>query len=149
MTNYIIEDCYTGGGCEHLSVKLPAYGLEFTIMSGDEMTPNDIPLRGQKWCFNLTHIGEGIDGNYLEIGDVQSDFDRDLIGGWCEGYIIAKGYRKNEPGTPQPYTIDDLYCSINDIYTQLDNGKMSRDNANTIAKACAKAFIFHLEDVAI
>lgn len=148
MSQYIIEDCYTGGGCEHLSVKLPEYGLEFAIMSNDEMTYNQIPLKGEKWCFNLSHIGEGMDGEYLEIGEGQTDFDPSFIGGWCEGYIIAKGYRKNEPNKPRPYTLDDLYCSINDIYTNYDEGKLNIDEANTIAKRCAQAYIAHLEDIA-
>lgn len=145
MNNYIIEDCYTGGGCEHLSVKLPAYGLEFAIMSNDEMSYNQIPLKGEKWCFNLSHIGAGIDGEYLEIGEGQTDFNRESIGAWCEGYIIAKGYRKNEPTKPKAYTLDDLYCSINDIYTQYDDGKLSLDHANIIARACANAFVAHLD----
>ena len=46
------------------------------------------------------------------------------------------------------YTIDDLFCSVNDIYEQYDEGKIPLDNANEILKRCCEAFIKYLEDAA-
>ena len=43
MTICKIEEQYTGGGCEHLSVYFPEYNLEFTVMSAEQTTHNQIP----------------------------------------------------------------------------------------------------------
>jgi hypothetical protein len=149
MTICKIEEQYTGGGCEHLSVYFPEYNLEFTIMCADESKPNDIPQDGEKWCFNLSNGGTWIDGDYIETSTTQHDFKRDTIQAWCEGYIIAKGYQKNEEiEVSEPYILEDLHQSINDIYAQYDDGKLDRINANELAKRCALAFVATLEDVA-
>jgi hypothetical protein len=39
------------------------------------------------------------------------------------------------------YNIDDLFFSVNDIYTQFDEGKISRANAQELLIRCCKAFI--------
>lgn len=46
------------------------------------------------------------------------------------------------------YTIDDLFFSVNDIYSQFDEGKISLDNANEILKRCCEAFIQSLNSAA-
>lgn len=41
----------------------------------------------------------------------------------------------------EPFTIDDLFCSVNDIYEQFDEGYLPLDEANDILKRCCEAFI--------
>jgi hypothetical protein len=45
------------------------------------------------------------------------------------------------------YTIEDLFDSINDIYYQLDEGKMRADNANNLARNCCLEFLKQFNDV--
>lgn len=140
MTICKIEEQYTGGGCEHLSVYFPEYNLEFTVMSADETSLNQIPQDGEKWCFNLSNGGAWIDGDYIETSATQHDFNRQTIEAWCEGYIIAKGYQKNDP-QPERYTVHQLHQSVNDIYAQLDDGHISEKEANIILRSCCYQFL--------
>jgi hypothetical protein len=39
------------------------------------------------------------------------------------------------------YNIDDLFFSVNDIYTQFDEGEIPLANAQEILVRCCKAFI--------
>ena len=39
------------------------------------------------------------------------------------------------------HTIDDLFFSVNDIYTQFDEGEISLQEAQAILLLCCKAFI--------
>jgi hypothetical protein len=39
------------------------------------------------------------------------------------------------------YTIDELHQSINDIYEQLDEGRMTMQEADELAHRCCLAFI--------
>lgn len=39
------------------------------------------------------------------------------------------------------YSIEDLFDSINDIYYQLDEGKMKLENANNLARNCCQEFL--------
>jgi hypothetical protein len=48
----------------------------------------------------------------------------------------------------EPYILEDLHQSINDIFEQYDEGRIDREEANEIAKRCALAFVATLEDVA-
>ena len=50
--------------------------------------------------------------------------------------------------TSEPYILEDLHQSINDIFEQYDEGRIDREEANEIAKRCALAFVATLEDVA-
>ena len=45
------------------------------------------------------------------------------------------------------YSIEDLFDSINDIYYQLDEGKMRLDNANNLARNCCEEFLRQFNDV--
>jgi hypothetical protein len=140
MTICKIEEQYTGGGCEHLSVYFPEYNLEFTIMNAEEKSFDHLPTEGEKWCFNLSNGGTWIDGDYIETSATQHDFKRDTIQSWCEGYIIAKGYQKNDP-KPERYTIHDLHESVNDIYFQLDDGHINHKEATLILRSCCHQFL--------
>jgi hypothetical protein len=44
------------------------------------------------------------------------------------------------------YTIEELFQSVNDIYSQYDEGEIPLDEANTILENCCRAFIQNLED---
>lgn len=135
-----IEEQYTGGGCEHLSVYFPEYNLEFTVMSANEYTTNDIPKDGEKWCFNLSQGGKWIDGEYLETSETMEDFDLGTIDSWCEGYIIAKGYKKIPQGSPF-YSVEELHGSVCDIFAQLDDGEIEEKTAIAILRACCVKFL--------
>jgi hypothetical protein len=45
--------------------------------------------------------------------------------------------------TQQVYSIDDMYTSINDIYSQLDQGKITVDEARELMLLCSKEFVHH------
>jgi len=45
------------------------------------------------------------------------------------------------------YTIEDLFQSVNDIYTQYDEGEIPLNEANTILENCCRAFIQNLEGI--
>jgi hypothetical protein len=45
------------------------------------------------------------------------------------------------------YTLEDLFHSINDIYYQLDEGKMKLNKANFLAKKCCYEFIRQLDEL--
>ena len=41
----------------------------------------------------------------------------------------------------KPYTVEDLFHSINDIYLQLDEGKITQSEANQLAFRCCSQFV--------
>ena len=43
----------------------------------------------------------------------------------------------------QVYSIDDMYTSINDIYSQFDQGKITVDEARELMLLCSKEFVQH------
>ena len=45
--------------------------------------------------------------------------------------------------TQQVYSIDDMYISINDIYSQFDQGKITVDEARELMLLCSKEFVQH------
>ena len=45
--------------------------------------------------------------------------------------------------TQQVYSIDDMYTSINDIYSQFDQGKITVDEARELMLLCSKEFVKH------
>ena len=45
------------------------------------------------------------------------------------------------------YSIEDLFDSINDIYYQLDEGKMRVENANNLARNCCEEFLRQFNDI--
>ena len=137
-----IEEQYTGGGCEHLSVYFPEYNLEFTVMSADEYTNNQIPAEGEKWCFNLSNGGKWIEGDYIETSATLLDFNPKEIASWCEGYIIAKGYKKTAVEPEQRTNpLDEMHQSLNDIYAQYDMGKIEYIEAVEILRRVAEHFL--------
>jgi hypothetical protein len=141
MTKIIIEEVYTGGGCEHLSIQFIDYGLQFDIMNADEYSTNELPENGKPFCFNLSKIGEGMDGNYLETSDRIENYHSETIKDFCLGYLAALKMKPIVEVEPEPYDIDGLFASINDIYQQYDDGSITKARANEITKLCCEAFI--------
>ena len=43
------------------------------------------------------------------------------------------------------YTIEELFQSVNDIYSQYDEGEIPLDEANAILEKCCRAFLENLE----
>jgi hypothetical protein len=141
MTKIIIEEVYTGGGCEHLSIQFIDYGLQFDIMNADEYSTNELPENGKPFCFNLSKIEDGMDGNYLETSDRIENYHSETIKDFCLGYLAALKMKPSVEVEPEPYDIDGLFASINDIYQQYDEGSIDKAEANRIAKLCCEAFI--------
>ena len=44
-----------------------------------------------------------------------------------------------------PYTIDDLYSSVNDIYSQYDSGKVNLEVTNKIMARCCQEFLNYVK----
>lgn len=141
MTKINIEQVYTGGGCEHLSIQFIDYGVQFDIMNANEYSTNDLPENGEPFCFNFRKIQDGIDGDYLEISDRIDNYNSETIKDFCLGYIAARKMKPIINEEPEPYDIEGLFASINDIHQQYDEGHIDRDEANRIAKLCCEAFI--------
>jgi hypothetical protein len=141
MTKIIIEEVYTGGGCEHLSIQFIDYGLQFDIMNADEYSTNELPENGKPFCFNLSKIEDGMDGNYLETSDRIENYHSETIKDFCLGYLAALKIKPIVEVEPEPYDIDGLFASINDIYQQYDEGSITKADSNRIAKLCCEAFI--------
>lgn len=141
MTKIIIEEVYTGGGCEHLSIQFIDYGVQFDIMNANEYSANQLPENGEPFCFNLCKIQDGIDGEYLDISDRIENYNSETIKDFCLGYLAARKMKPIIEAEPEPYDIDGLFASINDIHQQYDDGSINRDEANRITKLCCDAFI--------
>lgn len=141
MNKIIIEEVYTGGGCEHLCITFVDYGVQFDIMNANENSANQLPENGEPFCFNLCKIGEGMDGNYLEVSGAFENYHSDSIEDFCLGYLAALKRKPVVEVEPEPYDIDGLFASITDIYAQYDDGKITKDRANEITKLCCEAFI--------
>ena len=141
MTKINIEQVYTGGGCEHLSIQFIDYGVQFDIMNANEYSANQLPENGEPFCFNLCKIQDGIDGEYLDISDRIENYNSETIKDFCLGYLAARKMKPIIEAEPEPDDIDGLFASINDIYQQYDNGSINRDEANRITKLCCDAFI--------
>lgn len=141
MLKIYIEEVYTGGGCEHLCIKFVDYGVQFDIMNADEYSANQLPEDGKPFCFNLSKIGEGMDGNYLEISGNFENYHSDSIKDFCLGYLAALKLKPVVEVEPEPYDIDGLFASMTDIYAQYDEGSITKARANEITKLCCEAFI--------
>ena len=57
-----------------------------------------------------------------------------LVGFGCDAYI-----EKNEPS--DKYNIDDLFLSVNDIYSQFDSGLINHKQTTKIILDCCKQFV--------
>jgi hypothetical protein len=146
MNKIIIEEVYTGGGCEHLCIQFIDYGVQFDIMNADEYSANQLPENGKPFCFNLSKIEDNEnDGNYIETSDRIENYHSETIKDFCLGYLAALKIKPVVEVQPQPYDIDGLFSSINDIYQQFDDGKITRVEANKIARGCCELFVLWYE----
>ena len=142
MNKIIIEEVYTGGGCEHLSIQFIDYGVQFDIMNADEYSTNELPEDGKPFCFNLCKIEDyETDGNYLQTSDNIQNYQSTTIKDFCLGYLAALNIKPIIEEEPEPYDIEGLYASLNDIHQQYDDGSITKARAHEIAKLCCEAFI--------
>jgi len=142
MNKIIMEEVYIGGGCEHLSIKFIDYGVQFDIMNADEYSTNQLPEDGKPFCFNLRKSELiACDGDYLETSDRIENYQSGTIKDFCLGYLAALKLKPVVEAEPEPYDIDGLYASLNDIYAQYDEGSITKTRASEIAKLCCEAFI--------
>jgi hypothetical protein len=44
------------------------------------------------------------------------------------------------------YTVDDLFSSINDIYSQYDSGKINIQETNHLMTNCCQAFLDYMQN---
>lgn len=146
MNKIIMEEVYTGGGCEHLSIEFVDYGVRFDIMNADEYSANQLPEDGGPFCFNLCKSGGEVDGEYIQISDRIENYHSDTIKDFCLGYLAALKLKPVEEAEPEPYDIDGLFASINDIHQQYDDGSITKAEANRIAKLCCEAFLTNYLD---
>ena len=50
--------------------------------------------------------------------------------------------------TQEVYSIDDLFISINDIYAQLDGGKITQTQAHSLTMLCCQEYLKnHREEI--
>jgi hypothetical protein len=146
MNKIIIEEVYTGGGCEHLSIQFIDYGVQFDIMNADEYSANQLPENGKPFCFNLRKtVRIATDADYIETSDRIENYHSETIKDFCFGYLAALKIKPIVEAEPEPYDLDGLFSSITDIYQQYDEGSLSKSEANRIAKMCCEAFIDHYE----
>jgi hypothetical protein len=141
MNKIIIEEVYTGGGCEHLSIEFVDYGVRFDIMNADEYCTDELPINGSPFCFNLCKSGSEMDGEYIQVSDRIENYHSDTIKDFCLGYLAALKLKPVEEVQPVPYDIDELFSSINDVYMQYDGGKITKEEANQIARGCCELFV--------
>jgi hypothetical protein len=141
MTKIIMEEVYTGGGCEHLSIEFVDYGVQFDIMNADEYSANQLPEEGKPFCFNLCKTGSGVDGEYIQISDRIENYQSKTIADFCLGYLAALKIQPIAEVQPVPYDITELVSSINDIYQQKVNYDITMDEAHEITKRCCDEFI--------
>ena len=142
MIKINIEEVYTGGGCEHLSIQFIDYGVQFDIMNADEYSANQLPEDGKPFCFNLRKTVQiATDADYLETSDRIENYQSTTIKDFCLGYLAALKLKPAFEVEPEPYDIDGLCASINDIYQQYDEGSIDKAEANRITKLCCEAFI--------
>jgi hypothetical protein len=143
MNKIIIEEVYTGGGCEHLSIQFIDYGVQFNIVNADDYSTNELPENGKPFCFTFSKIEDDMNGNYIETSGRIENYNSETIKDFCVGYIAALKIKLIVE--PEPYDLDGLFLSINDIYQQYDSGEITKDRANEITKLCCEAFINHYE----
>jgi len=142
MNKIIMEEVYTGGGCEHLSIKFIDYGVQFDIMNADEYSANQLPEDGKPFCFNLRKsVLIACDEDYLETSDRIENYQSGTIKDFCLGYLAALKLKPVKEDEPEPYDIDGLYDSLTDISQQYAVGIIDKAEANRIAKLCCEAFI--------
>ena len=91
MKNLIIEEVYTGGGCNHYKVDVPEYGIYFIVNNND----CNVPEFGEDWgfCVYDNEYNEN-SGNWLFCEGAFDDFNKDTLVEFIKGYVAAKGFKK-------------------------------------------------------
>ena len=133
MIYHEIDDISTGGGCEHILIKYPAFKL-CVLINNDHQK---VPEQGESYDIGVYHLeDEGWMGEYIE-GCFESfdNFDRATIVERTLGYLEGKGFKQNY------YTMECLHQSVNDIHEQWDDGKIEKEDAIEMLRNCCEKFL--------
>ena len=103
-----IQDVYTGGGCDHLEVSYPQYGIFFIVNNND----CNIPKTGEDWGFCSYESEEKMnDGNYIDCQGPFDNFRQESLIDFFNGYILAKGLKKD----PQYFDLEKVdFCALSE-----------------------------------
>jgi hypothetical protein len=91
--NYTINECYSGGGCDHYEIVMEDYSLFFLINDNE----NNIPKEGESWGFCVyDNLESFIDGNlYIHCEGPFDNFKKEGLIDFIKGYVAAKGFKKD------------------------------------------------------
>jgi len=96
-----ITTVYTGGGCDHLEIAYPQYGIFFVVNNND----CNIPKVGEDWGFCSYESEEKMNnGDYIDCQGPLDNFKQDSLIDFFNGYILAKGLKKD----PQYFELEDV-----------------------------------------
>ena len=103
-----IQDVYTSGGCDHLEIAYPEYGIFFVVNNND----CNIPKVGEDWGFCSYESEEKMnDGNYIDCQGPLDNFRQDSLIDFFNGYILAKGLKKD----PQYFDLENVdFCALSE-----------------------------------
>ena len=89
---YSIEDISTGGGCEHILIQYPTFGLCVLINNENQK----VPKPGESYDIGVYKLEpEGWMGDYIEnCFETFDNFDRKTIVERTMGYLEGKGFEK-------------------------------------------------------
>jgi hypothetical protein len=140
MIKHKIDNISTGGGCEHIWITFQ--DLDLGVLINNDWTK--VPEQGESFDIGVYHIdhdtidgmeciGDHIEGHFTTF----QNFDLGNIVPFIYGYLLAKGFTPKEP----TYNVEDLFQSVNDIYSQLDSGEINNKEAKELMLNCAKEFV--------
>lgn len=96
MTKYTyeMEEISTGGGCEHILIKYPTFGLCVLINNDCQK----VPRSGESYDIGVYNLEpEGWMGEYIDnCFETFDNFDRDTIVERTLGYLEGKGFEKKK-----------------------------------------------------
>lgn len=92
MKQYLIENISTGGGCEHILIQYPTFGLCVLINNENQK----VPRSGESYDIGVYKLEqEGWMGEYIDnCFETFDNFDRDTIVERTWGYLEGKGFEK-------------------------------------------------------
>lgn len=89
MIKYQIEEISTGGGCEHILIRYPSFGLCVLINNENQK----VPRSGESYDIGVYKLeSEGWMGEYIEdCFETFNNFDKKTIAERTLGYLEGKG----------------------------------------------------------
>jgi hypothetical protein len=97
VKQYLIENISTGGGCEHILIQYPTFGLCVLINNENQK----VPRSGESYDIGVYKLEqEGWMGEYIDnCFETFDNFDRATIAERTWGYLEGKGF-ENKPYVP-------------------------------------------------